>query len=472
MNDASKKSKKSEKRKDPHAVSLGKRGGRKGGVARAKSMTAEERKESAKKAAEARWSVPEASYAGELKIGNVVLPCAVLKDGRRVLTQQGFNQAMGRRGNLKLRPENEGFNLPPFLLAKSLKPFISQELMASSTPVVFRTLPGVGGRGGRTIAKGYLAEFLPMVCRVYLDARDAGALSASQLHVAQTADILVRALAETGIIALVDEATGYQYDRARDELQTILRKFIRESLLPWTKKFSNDFFRELYRIHGWEFAEGKAARPGCIGHFINAFIYKSLPPGVLEELQNRNPVSESGRRKHKHFQLLTEDTGHPALDKQITSVATLMAVSNDKPEFVRLFKKFNPRRGDQVDLELFEAGLDLLPQARPLPSPRAFCCPAPGHPASRIRVIWTSQIRASMSTRGKNPQYLSRIARGSCSAWIAPSISRRPRHQARPVRPARLSSWGHEYPSKNRMTWPISWARRPRTTAGGPERSM
>ncbi len=44
-----------EREKDPAAVALGRRGGLKGGKARAARMTAEERREAARRAAEARW---------------------------------------------------------------------------------------------------------------------------------------------------------------------------------------------------------------------------------------------------------------------------------------------------------------------------------------------------------------------------------------------------------------------------------
>lgn len=44
--------------KDPAAVELGRKGGLKGGVERAKKLTAKERSEIAKKAAEKRWSKP------------------------------------------------------------------------------------------------------------------------------------------------------------------------------------------------------------------------------------------------------------------------------------------------------------------------------------------------------------------------------------------------------------------------------
>jgi hypothetical protein len=42
--------------KNPHAVALGKLGGPKGGKARARAMTAEERSASARKAVAARWA--------------------------------------------------------------------------------------------------------------------------------------------------------------------------------------------------------------------------------------------------------------------------------------------------------------------------------------------------------------------------------------------------------------------------------
>jgi len=44
------------KRKNPYAVALGRRGGKKGGPARAAAMTPEERSESARKAVLARWA--------------------------------------------------------------------------------------------------------------------------------------------------------------------------------------------------------------------------------------------------------------------------------------------------------------------------------------------------------------------------------------------------------------------------------
>lgn len=99
-------------------------------------------------------------------------------------------------------------NLPAFLTAKNLKPFISQDLLVTSSQIEFRTLAGIR-------AFGYSAELLPKVCEVFLDAKAAGVLTHNQEHIADQALLLIRGLAQTGIIALVDEATGFQYDRPR-----------------------------------------------------------------------------------------------------------------------------------------------------------------------------------------------------------------------------------------------------------------
>jgi hypothetical protein len=150
----------------------------KGGRARAEKLTPEERQEIARRAAEARWSsdIPNATHTGELTLAGRVIPCAVLATGQRVLTQEGFLVAIGRS-----RKQKGGQNLispdglPPFLASDNLKPFVSEDLKQATVPVVFRSPPTGEGRGQRgKRAYGYDAELLPMVCEVYLAARDDG----------------------------------------------------------------------------------------------------------------------------------------------------------------------------------------------------------------------------------------------------------------------------------------------------------
>ena len=106
-----------------------------GGKARAASLSPQERSEIARTAVEARWAkagksmIPKATNEGVLTIGDMEIPCAVLDDKRRVLTQSGFMLALGRARQAKGRQYYKGdVNLPAFLTAQNLKPFISKEL--------------------------------------------------------------------------------------------------------------------------------------------------------------------------------------------------------------------------------------------------------------------------------------------------------------------------------------------------------
>lgn len=330
-----------------HARALSERGAAKGGKARAAMLTPEERSEIARSAAEQRWSgiVPKATHAGELKIADKLIACAVLENRKRVLTQETFLKAIGRAGKAK---GGKGSMLlvdgiPPFIAANNLKPFISDELMQSTTPIVFRSVSGAR-------AFGYDAMLLPMICEVYLKARDEDAILPSQEHIVDACDLLMRGLARVGIIALVDEATGYQEKRAKDELIKILEAYIQPELRPWTSTFPEEFFRQIYRIQNWEYKPGNAKRTPYVGQLINKYIYEQLPPGVLPELKRLNPVTERGYRRHKHFQFLTANTGNEHLDRQITAVTMLMRISGSKGEFERNFEK--AFRKDQLRLPL------------------------------------------------------------------------------------------------------------------------
>jgi hypothetical protein len=274
----------------------------------------------------------------------------VLEDGRRVLTQQGFLQAIGRARKAK---GGTGVSvitvdqMPAFLVAGNLKPFISQDLLESTKAIPFKNL-----KGGR--AFGYPAELLPKVCQVYLDARDANALVRTQAAIAIKCDILVRGLATVGIIALVDEATGYQYERDRQELHRILEAYISRELLPWAKRFPDEFYKHLFRLQGWQYSPPSVKRPVYVGKLTEELIYKQSPPGVLDELKRKNPKDEKGRRKHKHFQFLTEDIGNPHLEKQIVKVVTLMQISRNWRAFKTFFAQAHPQGPVQEDMFLEE----------------------------------------------------------------------------------------------------------------------
>jgi P63C domain len=316
---------------------LAKKAASNGGKARAKRLSGSKRSEIARQAALSRWgsNAVAAISDGGLRFGEQEIRCAVLGDKRRVLSQQTVLQTLGRARSAKGGTGSEAGGLPPFLAAGNLQEFIGDDLREMLEPIPYRPL--TGGR-----AWGYRAEILPMVCDVYLAARKAGKTSKAQEATAETCEMLVRSLAKVGIIALVDEATGYQEVRARDELQQILSYYVQEELQPWTKTFPDEFFRQIYRLQDWEYRPGTAKRTPYVGKLINKYIYDQLPPGVLDELRELNPVTDKGWRRHKHFQYLTSETGNKHLDRQISTVTTLMRIAEDKEQFEDLFEKAFP----------------------------------------------------------------------------------------------------------------------------------
>lgn len=321
----------------------------KGGRARADKLSAEERREIAATAARARWaeasSLPKATHTGTLKIGDAEIPCAVLSDGTRLLTQAGFLGALGRSTKPKGKSQQATDGLPPFLATRSLESLISKEIVEATVPVDFVT--PTGGK-----ALGYRADLLPKVCDLFLQARSLDLLTSQQMQIAEKAEILVRALAKIGIVALVDEATGFQLERDRDELHKLLSVYLAEERLAWAKRFPDEFYRQIYRLKGWAWPVGKAKTP-LLGHITNDVIYERLPEGVLGKLRELNPTQEeTKRRRWKHHQFLSQEVGQPDLRDHILQVLPIMRISKDWASFKRHLNIAFPKLGSQGDLDL------------------------------------------------------------------------------------------------------------------------
>ena len=275
--------------------------------------------------------VLKATHDGVLELGDFKIFAAVLndKDKTRVLSKTEIIKALGKSDGGSKRGEAK---LPRFISANNLKPYISIELEeAILSPIKYKTKKG-------NPAHGIPANFLPQICDIWLNAKDV--LLESQKDTAKRAYILIRGLAHVGIISLVDEATGYQDDRNRQELQKILKLYISEELLPWSKRFPDEFYKQMFRLRGWPYdTESIKKRPGVIGTWTNKLIYKQLPEGVLAELKKRTPKNTKGKRTHHFHRLFTTDIGHPHLSNQITAVVTLMRVSPTWRKFESLFNR-------------------------------------------------------------------------------------------------------------------------------------
>lgn len=338
------------------AAELGRAGGRKGGRARAKALTQEERSAISRAAAEARWAShqktagrpPKATHNGDLNIGGIEIPCFVLEgpSPKRVISLNGIISALGMsKGS---NPKLGGDRLVNFLAGRSINPFATKALaVVINSSLRFR--PNTGGG----IAIGHEATVLADICDAVVDAKIAGTLQTQQEKIAERCRILSKGFSRVGIIALVDEATGYQADRDRDELHKILDKYISEELLPWTKRFPDEFYRQIYRLMGWTFPRG-TNHPWFVGKATKNIVYKRLPPGVLDELERKNPAVDGWARKNKHHQWLSAEVGHPHLRDHLIKVITAMQVSDSWGDFTRKLTRIAPAPGEQQDL--FAAG--------------------------------------------------------------------------------------------------------------------
>lgn len=276
-----------------------------------------------------------------LVIADIEIPCYVLADETRVISQRGFFHSIGRpKGGQPNRPKNAGYETLDFLGQKWIKPFINNDLLlVMKNPILFNN-PSGGG-----VAIAYPATVLADVCTAILDANVAGATTPRQQKMVDRAGILLRGFAKVGVIALVDESTGYQRVREERALAKILERFIAAELQTWVRTFPMEFYREICRLRGWDSVLA-IKRPSLMGKFTNDIVYDRLAPGVLEELKRLNPTLPQGGRKDKHHQWLTPDLGHPKLKEHLAAVIAGMRASSSWPQFKRWLQRAFPKVGE------------------------------------------------------------------------------------------------------------------------------
>jgi len=281
-------------------------------------------------------------HEGVLNIGDTIIPCYVLEDGTRVLSGSAMQNA------LKLQDETDnrsGTRLARYLGQKSLEPFIYKgKEQGHYDPIICYK--------GEQKINGYEATILADICEAFLEARNTIELSTRQKIIADQCEILIRGFARVGITALVDEATGYQYERERNALQVVLKAYINEELLKWQKMFPDTFYYQIFRLNKWDYTvRGINKRPSIIGKWTNKLIYEQLPKGVLEELKVKTPKSPEGNYTARFFQSLTPDIGHPELTSQIYKVVGIMQISDNWNDFISNFNRMISRESGQMEID-------------------------------------------------------------------------------------------------------------------------
>jgi hypothetical protein len=301
----------------------------KGGKARNNVLSASERQHIAREAAKARWEVPcPKAVCGApdkpIKIADIEVPCYVLDDNRRVITMNGMLDTLSMaRGGAMVAGMNR---LELFASRDRIRPFVSDDLFAKlRNPIRFRI--------GRNTAYGFESDTLIELAEAVIRADSHGdGLQKQQAGIAHQCRVITSSLTRIGLIALIDEATGYQTVREKDELQQILTAYLLPEHRPWMQTIPDEFTGEIYRVYGWKRSANNRG-PRYAGKLIRQLIYEKMPRPVLPALDQINPTNDKYQRKHKHHQFLTDKQGLDHFRSQVITVMTLLRISKNKTEF-------------------------------------------------------------------------------------------------------------------------------------------
>jgi hypothetical protein len=230
---------------------------------------------------------PFAKWWGQIDLGGDLIDCYVLDTGQRVIALRSAIRAIA---------ETDSGKLGNYIGVSALKPFINSDLILGE--LLEFSIPGTQFMG-----RGLTTEHFEAICRGYVQALYQKApLTDRQREIAIKCAVLTAGLTRTGLDALIDEATGYQYERAEDALQVKLRAFIAEELRAWEKTFPDELWEEFGRLTNW--SGPLHSRPRWWGKLVIELVYETLDPDVAEYLKNNKP--KPGERWH---QQLTENYG-------------------------------------------------------------------------------------------------------------------------------------------------------------------
>jgi P63C domain len=256
--------------------------------------------------------LPTAKWMGFLQIGEVEIPCYVLDDGRRVIS---------RTGATGMLTKTSGGNLETYLSRKALGKYIPPEVVDQ---MVDFNIPEVANK----TVRGISAETFLDICRAYVQARDDGALQTeSQVAIAIRAGVFISACAKVGLIALIDEATGYQYERAQDALKLKLKIYLEDEMRKWEKTFPDELWREFARLTNWK--GSVTQRPKYWGKLVMELVYEYLDKDVALWLKENAPKPRSGMNYH---QWLSSQYGLKKLVEHLWMLIGMASACHDMAE--------------------------------------------------------------------------------------------------------------------------------------------
>lgn len=309
----------------------------KGGVARAKSLTKEQRSEIAKKGAAARWKDKplKATHMGNFKDEfGIDAECYVLSDDAKtaVVTKSGLAQLLGIGTFAR--------DVDKLLNAGYMKDFGGPNLVEKiENPVNFQFS---GQSKNINNAHGFDIDVIVDIGKALIDAKNAGALPASRIAAADAAQKLINASAKSGIKGVAYALAGY-----RPEVQEVIdafKAFVREEARQYEKEFPDELYEEWYRLYGLNRPE--KGRPIRFGQLTNMQIYVPLAKSkgkILDQI--RASRDENGKQSDK-LHLFLSEIGVKALRQHIGKLLGVAAMSDTKEEYEqgidKVFGKMKP----------------------------------------------------------------------------------------------------------------------------------
>ncbi|WP_196756293.1 P63C domain-containing protein [Gluconobacter oxydans] len=205
-------------------------------------------------------------------------------------------------------------------------------------PIVFKYLDP----GSELLVHGYETSTFIEVLQALMKARRTGDLAPSQYFLAENAEMLLVALANTTLDTLVYQETGYWTVVEGQKISDILDKYLVDQARKWAKTFPDDFWFKLIKTKGYP-SYLALKRPSFVGHWVNDLVYDRLAPGIREKLNKLNPRTDSGRRKKMHHQFTSEAHGLPELREHLVKVMAYMDVASSDQQFMRMMNKALPK---------------------------------------------------------------------------------------------------------------------------------
>jgi len=267
-------------------------------------------------------AMQKVSHYGTVSFGDVQCEAVVLEDGSRGFVQRQFSQLLGYTG------KNRSIQFVGFLTKISPNSLNAWEKSGYS-----RISMPHGGHAGFIPAE-VVMDMVDGVVEAALDGR----LHHKQKPALVACRRIQKATAKLGMIALIDEATGYQAYRAPDALQQLLKALLRDEPEAWVRRFHPAYYFSLMRLMGKRYTK-HTALPAWIGRVTSKWVYGAVfPKEIVVALRDRRNAKSTSDKLHQWLSA----GGQKLLEQQADRVTTIASSSATTKDFeARCTQAFN-----------------------------------------------------------------------------------------------------------------------------------